>query len=76
MFRPRVRAGVRDCRHGPSDQQFLTMTEFGSVMLLSVILRPGMTVVRTPVFTLSAMTQPSRCPPVSTRDPFGAARLT
>ena len=46
------------------------MTEFGSVMLLSVILRPGMTVVRTAVSTLSAMTQPSRCSPVSTRGPF------
>ena len=46
------------------------MTEFGSVMLLSVTLRPGMTVVRTAVSTLSAMTQPRRCSTVSTRGPF------
>ena len=48
------------------------MSEFGSVMLLLVILRPGMTVgSHTAVSTLSAMTHPRRRSRVSTRDPFG-----
>jgi hypothetical protein len=69
--------GSQQIHHGPcldhwaanTGQQFLTTTVFAATTGLVTTLRPGMTVVCTPVSVPSAMTQPRRSSPVSTSVP-------